>query len=186
MFVVPDDDFTVAPAPVVLPATMGMNRFAGQRAAIGRDGTVYLSIDLSAVREARTLDMWGQGLPLHFGEHDVAFHNVQGFLMQLLDKPVPGLVTFDVLDAGKRDSSRLRYFRHEFETYFLAHGERSTHAIDPTDPDWHLDGTRHVDHDHLIVAIGGEWNDGAARAPGASEPFTLLLNPLSESAAPQP
>lgn len=182
---VPDDDFTVAPGPVVLPAKMGMNKYREQRAAIGRDGTVYLSIDLSAVREARTLDMWAQDLPLEFGLDGVAFYNTQGVLMQLLDQPVPGLVTFDVKDGGKKHSTRLRYFRHEFESYFLAHGEHSTHAIDPTDPEWHLDGTPHVDHDHLIVAITGRWKDGEERAPGASEPFELRLHPLTENAAPK-
>jgi hypothetical protein len=186
VLVVPDDDFTVAPDPVVLPSTMGVNRFTEQRAAIGRDGTVYLSVDLSALAEARTLDIWGQGLPLQFGLDDVAFYNTQGFLMQLLDQPIPGLVTFDVVDGGKRDSSRLRYFRHEFESYILAHDERGTHAIDPTDPGWHLDGSPHIDHDHLIVAIAGSWKDGAPRDAGASDPFTLMLNPLSEQAAPKP
>lgn len=185
LFALPDDQFTVAPAPVVMSATMGVNRFADMRAAIGRDGTVYVSIDLSALRQARTLDMWGKGLPLGFGLDGVAFYNTQGFLMQLLDKPIPGLVTFDVDEGGKKDSTRLRYFRHEFETYYLLHGEHATHAIDPTDPSWHLDGTPHVDHDHLIVALTGSWKDGVERAPGATAPFTLTLNPLSENAAPK-
>jgi len=183
---VDDADFTVAPAPVVLPAKMGNNRFDDQRAAIARDGTVYLSADLSALREARTLDLYGMGLPLAFELDGVAFFNTQGVLMQLLDQPMPGVVTFDVQDGSKRDSTRLRYFRHEFETYFLAHGEHATHAIDPADPEWHLDGTPHVDHDHLIIALSGRWKDGAARKPGATAPFTLVLNPISENAAPKP
>lgn len=181
----PDADFTVAPAPVALPATMGTNRFSEHRAAIGRDGTVYLSADLSALREARTLDLYGKGLPLAFDLDGVAFFNTQGVLMQLLDQPMPGMVTFDVKDGSDKDSSRLRYFRHEFETYFLAHGEHSTHAIDPADPEWHLDGTPHVDHDHLIIALTGTWKDGSVRKPGPTEPFTLVLLPLSENAAPK-
>jgi len=183
---VPDEDFTVAPAPVALPASMGANRFDGHRAAIGRDGTVYVSADLSALREARTLDLYGKGLPLGFELDGVAFYNTQGVLMQLLDQPMAGLVTFDTIEGGRFDSTRLRYFRHEFETYFLAHGERATHAIDPADPEWHVDGTPHVDHDHLIVALAGRWKDGVARAPGATAPFTLVLTPISEKAAPRP
>jgi hypothetical protein len=181
-----DDDFTVVPSPVVLSDKPGVKKYDGQRAAIGRDGTVYLSIDLSAVKQAATLDIRGKDLPLSFDALGVSFHNTQGFLMQLLDKPVAGMVTFDVAEGGKKDSTRLRYFRHEFETYFLAHGERETHAIDPTDPSWHLDGTPHIDHDRLIVAIRGLWKDGVARAPGATEPFTLFLNPLPDDAAPLP
>lgn len=182
----PDDEFTVVPDPVVLSDDLGKDKFKNQRAAIGRDGTVYLSVDLSAVTQARTLDVRAKQLPLAFELDDVTIHNVQGFLMQRLDEPVPGLVTFDAKDGGNKHSSTLRYFRHEFETYALAHGERGTHAVDPTDPSWHLDGTPHVDHDHLIVAIDGRWKDGVARKPGATESFTLELLQKPDAAAPKP
>src|SRR5207247_3327840 len=47
------------------------------------------------------------------------------------------------------DSDALHYSRHEFTTYFLQHMERQPHAVDSTDGNWHLDGSRHVDHNHL-------------------------------------
>lgn len=179
-------DFTVAPDPIAITEAFGMNRFEDYRAAVDADGTVYVSIDLSAVRKGRTMDIWGKSFPLRFGAEDVAFYNVQGFLMQLLDTPVPGLLAFDVADRGPKDSSALRYFRHEFETYFAAHEERDTHAVDPSDDDWHLDGTPHIDHNHLIVAIAGVYADGSRPSPGATAPFDLTLNAIPEETLDSP
>lgn len=161
-----DDAFTVVPQPVVLSEKLGAVTALGYSAAVGRDGTVYMALDLSAVREARTFDVWGDRLPLRFGLDDVVFYNTQGFLMQLLDKPIPGLVVFSTTDMKGSSSDRLHYYRHEFETYLLAHGERSLHGIDPVDGNWHLDGTPHIDHNHLVVAIMGTVN-GAKPKPGA-------------------
>src|SRR5207247_3411597 len=76
------------------------------------------------------------------------------------------------------DSDALHYSRHEFTTYFLQHMERQPHAVDSTDGNWHLDGSRHVDHNHLILAIMGSVN-GAPPAPGATPPFDLVLSTYS-------
>jgi hypothetical protein len=57
--------------------------------------------------------------------------------------------------------------------------ERQPHAVDPTDGNWHLDGTRHVDHDHLILAISGKVNGLAAPAPGATPVFNLMVKAYS-------
>ncbi len=54
------------------------------------------------------------------------------------------------------------------------------HAIDPTDDDWHLDGTPHIDHNHLIVAIAGVYADGSLPQPGATKAFDLHLNAVPQ------
>src|SRR6184192_4125716 len=81
-------------------------------------------------------------------------------------------------DASGSESDTLRYSRHEFSTYFLQHQERQPHAVDPTDGNWHMDGSRHVDHNHLILAIAGRVN-GAAPAAGATPPFDLVTSTYS-------
>jgi hypothetical protein len=43
------------------------------------------------------------------------------------------------------------------------------------------DGTRHVDHDHIVVALRGTLEDGSAPAPGATPPFDLLIASQPES-----
>lgn len=177
---VSSDGFTVAPQPIVMTETFGSNRFPGYQAAVGADGAVYVSIDLTAVRDGRSMDIWARSYPLRFVTDDVAFYNVQGFLMQLLDEPMAGLLAYDSREGSPSDSTVLRYFRHEFETYFAAHEERDTHAVDPSDDDWHLDGTPHIDHNHLIVALYGVLADGSLPVPGATPPFELVLSALPE------
>ena len=73
------------------------------------------------------------------------------------------------------DSDIIHYSRHEFTTYFLQHEERHPHEVDDIDPNWHLDGTPHIDHDHLILAITGQLADGSSPAAGATPPFELVL-----------
>src|SRR5438132_14075474 len=76
------------------------------------------------------------------------------------------------------DSDTLHYSRHEFTTYFLQHMERQPHAVDPTDGNWHLDGSRHVDHNHLTLALMGGGNR-APPAPGAPPHFDHVVDPYS-------
>ncbi|MGE0684904.1 MAG: hypothetical protein AB7P69_28830, partial [Candidatus Binatia bacterium] len=45
-----DSSFTVVPAPVVVPAQPGSYRYKNFQAAVSRDGTVYLSLDMSQVQ----------------------------------------------------------------------------------------------------------------------------------------
>jgi hypothetical protein len=80
--------------------------------------------------------------------------------------------------GGSSDSDALHYSRHEFATFFLQHAERAPHASDPLDSDWHTDGTRHIDHQHLILAITGLVHD-APPAPGATPPFDLRVTASS-------
>jgi hypothetical protein len=92
--------------------------------------------------------------------------------------PIPGMFVFPASN-GQADSDTLHYSRHEFSTYFLQHQERQPHAVDSTDRNWHLDGSRHVDHDHLILAIMGSMNDGSLPRPGATPAFDLTASAYS-------
>jgi hypothetical protein len=175
LLAIADDQFTAVSQPVLLPEKLATEN-SKQRAAVGRDGTVYLSFDLSGVLDARTFTAVAKGLPLRFGTEDVVIYNVQGFLMQTLTNPVPGMFAFSATATEKeKNSDALLYFRHEFQTYFMDHVERDVHALDPTDPSWHKDGTRHVDHDHLIMAIAGAKADGGLFSAGATPEFTLSV-----------
>jgi hypothetical protein len=168
-----DRHFTVAPHPIGVPNGVGVYRFERYRAAVSREGTVLVSLDFGDIQHARVFEARALDLPLRFGNEDLAFYNVQGFLMQLLGKGMPGLYAIGAAEGGQSDL--LRYSRHEFNTYFLQHGERGEHGhlVDPTDPNWHLDGTPHIDHDHQILAIEARLPGGSAPAPGATAPFTL-------------
>lgn len=173
-----DAAFTVVPRPVVVPEQAGFTEVAGFRAAVGRDGAVYLSLDMSNVSLPRVFRAQAQGYPLRFTEDDVVFYNTQGFLMQLLDGGIPGL--FSLAAAGKSgDSDLLQYSRHEFSTFYLQHAERQPHDVAADDPNWHLDGTPHIDHDHLVLAIAGSVDGGARPLPGATPPFALVLSTYS-------
>jgi hypothetical protein len=148
------------------------------RAAIGRDGTAYVALDLSALRQPMVFQAQAKGYPMRFGGEDVVFYNAQGFLMQrLVDvgsaEPVPGMFVHPCADPAS-DSDILSYSRHEFSTYFLQHEEREHHAVSD-DPNWHRDGSPHIDHDHLILAIEATLPEGGAPRAGASPPFVLEI-----------
>lgn len=179
-----DAQFTVTSAPLVVPATYGTQTLNNFQAAVGRDGTVYLALDVTNIQLPMVFEAQAVGYGLRFSAQDVLFHNAQGFLMQALvqgapnaREPVPGM--FILPSASTADSDILHYSRHEFSTYFLQHAERQPHAVDPTDGNWHLDGTYHVDHNHLILAISGRENSGNRPAPGATPSFTLVTKTYS-------
>ena len=175
-----DAQFTVAPDPIALPAARGAWHYPGMQAAVGRDGTIYLALDLSGLQEPLVFRAQALGLPLRFAAEDVVFKNAQGFLMQLLvdgkkGKPIPGM-SVEPAAAPLLNGDILRYSRHEFATYFLQHDEREAHAVDADG--WHTDGTPHIDHDHLIIAIAGRVGGGSLPA-GPTLPFDLKITAYS-------
>src|SRR5262249_44550086 len=89
---------------------------------------------------------------------------------------VPGMFVLPAPTTA--DSNVLWYSRHEFNTYFLQHLPGQPQATDPNDGNWHVDGTRHVDHNHVILAIAGTVN-GVAPAPGAPPAFNLTVKAQS-------
>src|SRR5579875_2581586 len=168
-----DDQFTVTAPPIALRDVAQTVVVPAYRGATGRDGTLYIALDVSAVTDATTFIARGVGLPLAFQAANVAIYNTQGFLMQLLDPRTPGL--FQITPGDTVRSSTLAYWRHEFHTYKEAHRQLDAWST-ADDPDWHADGTYHVDHDHLLVAIRGVLPNGSALLPGATPPFTLVVS----------
>jgi hypothetical protein len=171
---VTDNAFTVAPQPIALLEQVGRYSLPNFQAAVSRDGVVYISLDVSAVQNPRTFKAQALGYRLRFTNNDVVFYNTQGFLMQLLDQGMPGLFSIASTNSAV-DSDILQYSRHEFNTFYLQHAENQSHALDPQDPNWHPDGTPHIDHDHLILTIAGSLSGGSL-TPGATPPFELVLN----------
>lgn len=175
---IPDTEFTVVPRPIVVPRQVGTYHYQNFRAAIGHDGVVRLSLDLSQVRLPIVVEAQAQGYPLRFAAEQVSFYNTQGILMQLLGRGMPGL--FSVQPATTSTTSTLlRYSRHEFNTFYLQHGEKQAHLLNPQDANWHQNGTLHIDHDHLIVALRAVLPDNTIPSPGASSPFTLVVRTYS-------
>jgi hypothetical protein len=174
VLMVSDDAFTVAPQPVVVPAQFGRYEYRDFQAAVSRQGVVYLSLDLTNVTDPVVFQARIVGYPLRFRTDDAVFYNTQGYLMQLLNQEIPGLAAVAPIDKAK-ESDILQYARHEFNSFFLAHHEREAHEVDAADPNWHADGTRHVDHNHLILALAGQLSNNSTPPAGATPKFKLRL-----------
>jgi hypothetical protein len=177
------EQFTVIAAPVALhdfAENVDRNAF---RTGVGSDGTIYFAMDVSEVSEATAFTGVLVGLPLRFEARDVSFYNEQGFLMQLLNPNVPGL--FDISVGDPSTSNQLRYWRHEFKTYKSEHRKVDARRSDDEDDDWHADGSFHVDHDHIVVAISGTLPDGSRPTPGVTPPlrFGIASTPGTLAAA---
>jgi hypothetical protein len=173
LFTIGDDALTVVAPPLPLLADIGEYRVDNVHGAVGRDGTVYFALDLTGITLPRVFTAQAIGYPLRFESKDLAFYNTQGFLMQLLNKKMPGLHAIRASDQAA-NSDVLLYSRHEFATYFMQHEERQNHQVS-SDHNWHADGTPHIDHNHLILAIAGELNDGSSPRPGSTPALDLAF-----------
>jgi hypothetical protein len=171
------DDFTVAGRPIAL-TEIGRTTRNDYRAAVGADGTVYIPVDVTDVSNATRFSGTALGLPLQFEAKNVAMYNDQGYLMQLLDTTSPRL--FDLQGGDFDRSTSLSYWRHEFNTY-KAHEVAAAHVAGDDAGEWHADGTRHVDHDHIVVALRGAFADGTTPAPGATPAFQLVIDSQHET-----
>jgi hypothetical protein len=164
-------DFTMLQAPLALAEGDGETVANCYQAAVGADGTLYLPVDISAISAHMIFSGLGMSYPLLFGAQDIVIYNAQGFLMQLLG---PDQSIYAITDpAGAPNSLELTYDRHEFQTYRDQHAHVGGLGLDPTDLDWHSDGTYHVDHDHLVLAIRGVVENQGPPAPGRTPPFAL-------------
>jgi hypothetical protein len=168
---IPAKDFTMLQRPLVLPEADGLTIADCYRAAVGADGTVYLPVDISAIAEHMLFSGIGWNYPLLFDGNDIVIYNTQGVLMQLLGPKQEGI--FAIADPGSPHSFELIYDRHEFETYRAKHTHQGGYGLDPRDPEWHSDGTRHIDHDHLVIAIQGIVEFEGVPSPGVTPPFTM-------------
>ncbi len=173
LFTLGDEQFTVVAPPVVLHE---FNEEVVQddfQAGVGKDGTIYIAVDVTAVTEGTLFTGTANGFPLSFGARSVAMYNQQGFLMQVLDPTSPGL--FQIVPGASQTSDSLAYWRHEFATYKQEHRRVDARRTDD-DPDWHADGTPHIDHNKIVVAISGTLADGTRPQPGATPPFDLVID----------
>jgi hypothetical protein len=184
---VTDDQFTVTSLPIALHDFNENVVRNGYQAGVGKDGTVYIAVDVSEVSGGTVFTGTGNGFPLTFGASNVAMYNEQGFLMQLLDPTSPGLfritlpLTLSLLQAPS--SYTLSYWRHEFRTYKQDHRLTDAHRTDD-DPDWHADGSPHIDHNHIVVAIAGVLTNGSSPQPGATPPFQLQIQSSAADNSP--
>jgi hypothetical protein len=173
LYALDDSKFTVTAPPLALHDFAESLGRDGYQAGVGRDGTMYIPVDVEQVNDATTFSGHAVGLPLRYAPGDVVMYNEQGFLMQLLDPNVPGLFR---LTPGTFDrSDLLEYWRHEFRTYKQEHRRVDARRKDDEDTSWHADGSYHVDHDRIVVAVRGRLLNGSQLAPGASPPFRLVV-----------
>jgi hypothetical protein len=170
-FEIAADEFTVAAKPIAL-REVAETVDREYRAAVGADGTVYIPVDVSAVSDATRFSGTALGMPLQYEASNVAMYNDQGYLMQLLDAASPTL--FDLKSGDLDRSTSLSYWRHEFATYKAVEAG-TAHARHDAAGEWHADGSRHVDHDHIVVALRGTFTDGTTPTPGATPPFRLVI-----------
>jgi len=179
-----DAQFTVLQAPLVLEESDGITVAQCYRAAVDAAGTVYFPFDVGAIQDRMVFSGIAKGYPLLFAAEDVTIWNTQGFLMQLLAPEQAGTL-YAIQDPGSPHSFELIYDRHEFVTYAREHVHEANLALDRKDPRWHADGTPHVDHDHLVLAIEGRLEDGSGPAPGATPAFELsVVTTLAGDAMP--
>jgi len=179
LYTLGDDQFTVTSKPIVVHDFAETVTEDAYQAGVGKDGTVYIPVDVSNVSDGTIFTGMANGFPLTFEARSVAMYNQQGFLMQLLDPTSPGL--FRITRGGDTTSDALTYWRHEFRTYKQDHRRNDVHRTDD-DPDWHADGTPHIDHDKIVVAVSGMLASGSPPAPGATPPFQLVVQSVPSEA----
>jgi len=172
LYELPPSELTYTAPPIPLVDTVGELSADEYRAGVGTDGTVYIAVDVSDVVGATSFKGQAVGYPLEFTHHDVTMYNAQGFLMQDLPEAEEG-VLFDITPRKRLTSAALHYWRHQFATYNAEHRDRVDRQLDPTGT-WHADGSYHVDHDRIVVAIRGTLNGNTPR-PGGTPEFRLSV-----------
>ncbi len=190
----PDSAFTVLGRPRRIKNREGIFKARRYEAAVSADGTLLLPIDMEKVLDPVQFAFALRNLPLSFTADDVAIYNTDGIDLTLftLDVTTPQLQWGEYIgwlvetDAGLpaeifegleydsddpiRTSDLFTYWRHEFYTYRNAHLPGGTHEVN--EAGYHPDGTLHIDHDHLVIAIRGQLRDPAApNAPTRLEPL---------------
>jgi hypothetical protein len=180
-FKIPKTDFTMMQAPLALQQGDGETIAKCYSAAVTADHVVLIPLDITAITDHMIFNGLGEGYPLLFGAADVTIYNTQGFLMQLLTTPnAAGIYAID--DPGNPDSMELTYDRHEFNTYREQHAHTGGLGLDPSDPAWHTDGTYHVDHNRLVLAIKGVVENQGAPPAGKTPNFDFsVLTALADA-----
>jgi hypothetical protein len=173
-FIIEKSDFTMMQAPIALQQGDGETIATCYSAAVTADNVVLIPLDISAISDHMIFNGLGEGYPLLFGAADVTIYNAQGFLMQLLTAP-NSVGIYAIEDPGNPDSMELTYDRHEFNTYREQHAHTGGYGLDPSDPAWHTDGTYHVDHDHIVLAIRGTVENQGLPPAGKTPSFDFQI-----------
>lgn len=135
--------------------------------AVAADHTLYVSLaGLDTIcQAAKFLVLAPSGYPLRFADGGIVIFNAQGVAIDALTTPqLPHFTMLPSVNNNKSD--RLLYFRHSFAQYCTAHRPGGTKEVDTTDPNWHRDGSPHVDYATLIFAIVGHFRDGSMPRAG--------------------
>lgn len=173
-FKIASTDFTMMQAPIVLQQGDAETVAKCYSAAVTADHVVLIPLDITAITDHMIFNGLGEKYPLLFNASDVMIYNTQGFLMQLLTTPnAAGIYAID--DPGNPDSMELTYDRHEFNTYREQHSHTGGYGLDPTDPAWHTDGTYHVDHNRLVLAIKGTVENQGLPPAGQTPNFDFSI-----------
>ena len=172
-FVVAPEEFTMMQAPLALRQNDGETVATCYSAAVTADNVVLIPLDISAITDHMIFNGFSEDYPLLFTAADIAIYNTQGFLMQLLTPQNAGI--FSIEDPGNPDSFSLTYDRHEFNTYRLQHSHVGGLGLDPFDHSWHTDGTYHVDHNRLVLAIKGTVENQGLPPAGVTPSFTFRV-----------
>lgn len=160
------DSFVVIGRPVQVSQQNAEIEQNGYTTAVGLDGTLYIAVGgLNQVCDAMSFQAELDGYPLRFSDGDVLIFNSQGYFIDSLTPLSQNHFSINPGDAST--SNELSYYRHSFAKYCADHLPGGPKQVDPKDPNWHLDGTPHVDYSFVIFAINGHFDNGSAQIPGA-------------------
>lgn len=150
---VPQDAFTVIGRPLMVSEHDAHYKVQQYKTVVSADGGLYMSVSgLHAVCKAMEFQVFSPRFPLRVAQMTIL--NSQGFF---IDAFGPQSVDHFVIEPGTgAKSDLLHYFRHSFEQYCADHQPGGPKEVDPSDPNWHLNGTPHVDYSTLIFAITGD------------------------------
>lgn len=177
------DLFTYLSRPLVLEEGQGHYLFQGYDLAVDAFGVLLIPLDVSQILDATHFLVYVGNLPLEFNAENVLIYNKDGFNLNLFTLDVEGYAKQwgDYYGASSQDntdpsqSDVLTYWRHDFHEYAEAHahgGAYATHTVNEDGYLVHEDGTIHVDHDRLVVAVAGVLRDPAD--PDNPDKYTAL------------
>jgi len=179
-----EDEFTYLGTPLVLREGDGHFVFKGVTLAVDTSGVLNVPLDVSGITAATAFAVYLDGLALEFGSDDILVYNKQGYNLNLFTMDIDGVEkqwgdwyppsSLGSIKGG--DSNVFTYWRHDFEAYNKAHAEGGEYyplamADDASLTLLHPDGTVHVDHGQLNVAVAG--TVGGKVLPGGSYKVTL-------------
>ena len=164
---IPEDSFVVIGQPVEVSQENAEIELDKYTPAVGHDGTLYLAVGgLNQVCDAMSFQAKLDDYPLRFSDGDVLIFNSQGYFIDSLTTSA-GHSHFSISPGDESTSNALSYDRHSFAKYCADHEPGGPKEVDPIHPNWHLDGTPHVDYATVIFAINGHFDNGSAQRPGA-------------------